>query len=457
MQAVGLETQPSRVPHVDREKRERVLEAALEDAGRSAVAQQVREADDGFAGRERSKEREVAGRVGDQAEARVAAEAHRLRALRERDAQERRFRRRHHALVPRDANHVLLASLERRRVRIEDDPRLVEAATASRHRALEAPVGPPFELFLSRLLETGPARGRPVGGRQHHEPLGPRRRRPPQPYGALAGRQRVGVGELLVAGVDRPEPAQGLSLPHQALGRDAEGRAELRGALRQPRLHGGPRPLPRVRRHPDGAVAVVPKLQGLAHLEIAAEEVEAQAELFQAHRCGVALHVGDPHRDLAQPLAGAEADPRAGVGDVLEAGADQVGDRRVRRDARELEGPLGVAHAAPQPRRPRGGEGVEDDLHAGGALGPRRVPHLAADRGVAGRDVGDAGLGPLRPRRRRARGRQRQQRHGDGATPGSGHPAGSARRRSGCGHMMARVPSTKVQPPIQIQLTSGLR
>ena len=74
---------------------------------------------------------------------------------------------------------------------------------------------------------------------------------------------------------------------------------------------------------------------------------------------------------------------------------------------------------------------------------------------VSGRDVGNAPPAVLRRLGvRRSQGDQHHQ--GDPAARQAAH-ALEIGSRCGCGHMMMRLPRMKTPPPIQIQLTRGLR
>ena len=149
-----------------------------------------------------------------------------------------------------------------------------------------------------------------------------------------------------------------------------------------------------------------------------------------------------------------------------ESRAHQVDDCRIVAEVGELEGSVGAAGRAAQTGSPVGRQGVQHQGDPGVVARIRIVNDRDAQGGRPAGYIADP-LGRLRRRERGERvGRdrlgcgRRPENHGEeshrDAEPEreAFHPVAA---RSGWGHITANEPSTKMAPPIQIQLTKGLQ
>ena len=192
---------------------------------------------------------------------------------------------------------------------------------------------------------------------------------------------------------------------------------------------------------------------GVAHAQVRAAAHHAQHDLADGDAGRIRGGVAEHELHVLHELARFERDPRS-VGHLARARAHEVDGVRIVGDALERERAAGVAVGLAHARLSVRAECVQHDAHVGCGIGAGRMHDPAPDGRQPGRDVG------RRVTRKGLRGRrggeERRERTGVGERSGS-HPVRRSGVRRGWGHITRIVPSTKIPPPIQIQLTSGLR
>jgi hypothetical protein len=383
---------------------------------------------------------------------------------------------------------MLLLHLERGVVELEEDARLEEPhgvgidarlrhvdvdrdLAAGRHALDDEPrrrrllgVGRCRGRFGLLLVRAGDGELRAALGLDHRDALRTRRELLLDHDRAAAARQRVVEGEALVARertrprrrIERAVEAQLVALADEAFGLDAERDLEVVGA-------GGQRePVERRRlrairgRHVGRARAAILEAHQLGDAHAAARPGELELRVDRDDLARVGARLADAHRDALLCLARREADPVPRIRDARVARADQIRGRRIVRDTLEDEVPGRVGARAAQPGRSARRQRVEEQLDVPDLRRRVGVHDRPDDARRAGGHVGDVRFVAVVLRAsHRGEGEQ-----GDEDPRGEApHVAsGSARtRRSACGHSTSSAPAMNVKPPIQIQLTSGLR
>ena len=285
----------------------------------------------------------------------------------------------------------------------------------------------------------------PQRGQQAHA-LGTLRKSESQLFRLLEG-QPVAELDLLGARVDGAPEAQAAPAAFEGIAAAAERRLDLAGSVRQVELQQRGRLAAQLGRYVHDPLRAVVELVGVMHTQIAAARLEAQRH-FPALECiGIGAGFGD--RDLQRVLLLIRCEFEAAAeGHTAESRPHQVHDVRRVREALEDDPSLGVGLPAPQTGSSGRGERVEDHLRAGHGSRAALVHELDPYERVAGRRL-------WRPRLCGCHGRQAERKE---ASRELALRAAHSRRRSvRCGHITAMVPTTKIMPPIQIQLTRGLR